>query len=173
MVTVFLGCMALAQNQSGESLADIARANKAAQQAQTSTGAPPKVITNHDLTPDSGDEDQSAPADTMTTVSGVKKSDRYAAQRLHNQLLAQQRISAQWKSRIAGQEERIAETQSRIDRINASIQTAVGTAQYDTPANRTQAIQQERLALLKESLEEQKRSLTAMEEQARRAGANQ
>ena len=52
----------------------------------------------------------------MTTVSGTKRSNRAAERRLSNQLQAEQRISAQWKTRIASQESRVADLQSQIDR---------------------------------------------------------
>ncbi|HUA16541.1 MAG TPA: hypothetical protein VMG31_14695 [Verrucomicrobiae bacterium] len=173
VVAALLSGVALAQSQSGESLGDVARANRAQLQAQEATGAKPKVITNQDLPQGSTAAPESNDPDPMTEVSGVKKQDGYAAQRLSDRLAAQQRTAAQWKARIQEQENRIADLQARIDHVNASIQAAVGTAQYDTPANRYQAIQSERLATLQETLNQQKRKLAVMQDAARRAGSTQ
>jgi chromosome segregation ATPase len=168
-----LGGVALAQSQSADSLGDVARANRASKQAQESSGATPKVITNQDLPAGSTPVPQSNTSDTMSTVSGVEKSDRSADRQLSNRLQAQQRTSELWKARIQEQENRIADLQARIDRVNSSIHNAVGTAQYDTPASRYQAVQTERLAAMQDALDQQKRRLATMEDAARRAGMDQ
>jgi len=164
---------ALAQSQPGESLAEVARANRAQQQTQEASGTMPKVITNQDLPPGSTPVPQSETSDSMTMVSGVKRPDGYADRQLSNRLRAEQRTGAQWKGRIQEQENRIAELEARIDRINAAVHSSVGSAQYETPANRDQAIQLERLAIMQEMLNQQKRRLAMMEETARRSGADQ
>jgi hypothetical protein len=173
LIALLLSGAAFAQSQPSESLGDLARANRANQQAQQASGAPPKVITNQDLPAGSTDVPQSVESNAMTTVSGVQKSDRYADQRLSNHLQAEQRMSAEWRARIQAQEERIADLQSRIDRVSASIHSAVGTAQYDTPVNRYQAVQTERLAAMQDALDQQKRRLAMMQDAARHAGTNQ
>jgi hypothetical protein len=162
-----------AQSQSGDSLGDVARANRASQQAQQASGAAPKVITNQDLPAGSKQVPQSSTPDTMTTVSGVQKSNPFADQRTSNRLQAEQRTSAEWKARIQEQENRVADLQARIDHVNASVHSAVGTAEYDTPANRYQAVQSERLAMMQEMLDQQKRRLASMQDAARRAGMDQ
>jgi hypothetical protein len=164
---------AFAQSQTGDSLADVARANKANQQAQQAAGATPKVITNQDLPAGSKQVPQPNTSDTMTAVSGVQKSNPYADQRLSNRMQAEQRTGAEWRARIQEQENRIADLQSRIDHVNAAVHSAVGTAQYDTPANRYQAVQTERLAMMQEMLDQQKRRLASMQDAARRAGMDQ
>lgn len=172
-LALVLGATMFAQSQSGDALGDVARANRSKQDAQQSTGTSPKVITNQDLPVDpseGSDESQSQP---KAKASGAKKLDRNADQRLSNRLIAEQRTTEQWKARIQDQEDRIADLQARIDRVNGSIRTAVGTAQYDTPASRTHAIQIERLANLQQTLDEQKRKLEQMQDAARRAGAGQ
>ncbi len=163
----------LAQSQPGDALGDVARANRAKQRAQEASGAAPKVIANQDLPADSTGIPESSASEPMTMVSGVKRSDPNADQRLGNRLLAEQRAGAQWKARIQEQENRIADLQGRIERVNASIRSAVGTAQYDTPANRYQAVQTERLAMMQDMLDQQKRRLAMMEDAARRAEMNQ
>jgi hypothetical protein len=163
---------AQSDSDSSQSLGDVARATRAKTQAEEQAAAPPKVITNQDLpagssagTPDSGQP--------MTQVSGVKKPNPYADQRVSNQLQAQERARAQWKARIHDQENRIADLQARIDHINAQTQAAIGTATYDTPVNRYQMIQEQRVANLQEQLDQQKRKLEEMQDAARRAGADQ
>jgi len=169
IIALLLSGAAFAQSQAGESLGDVARANRANRQAQEADGTPPKVITNQDL-PAPPPAPESNDSNPMTTVSGVKRSDPYGDQRLSNRLLAEQGRGQQWRSRIEEQENRIADLEARIERLNASIHRAVGTAQYETPPNRYQALQMERLATMQQMLEEQKRRLETMQDAARRAG---
>jgi hypothetical protein len=164
---------AFAQSQSGESLGDIARANRAKQEAQEASGSVPKVITNQDLPATPSGVPESSPADPMTEVSGVDRPDQYADRQLSSRLAAEQRTAGQWRARIQDQENRIADLQSRIERVNAAIHNSVGTAQYDAPVNRYQAVQMERLAMMQQILDQQKRRLAMMEDAARRAGMNQ
>ena len=173
IIAILLGGPALAQSQPTESLGDVARENRTKQQGQDAAGTKPKVITNQDLPPGSKPVPESDTSDAMTTVSGVNKSDRSADQRLSTRLLAEQRAGEMWKARIQAQEDRIADLQARIDRVNAAMHSAVGTAQYDTPVNRYQAIQMERLATMQQNLDQQKQRLAAMQDAARRAGMNQ
>lgn len=173
IVALMLTGAVFAQSQSGDSLGDVARANRAKQQVQEGTGGSSKVITNQDLPVDSAASPEKDPATTKPSVPGVKKTDRAAEQRQSNRLIAEQRVSEQWKARIQEQENQIADLQVRIDRVNASIRNAVGTADYDTPASRTHAIQLERLANLQQQLDQQKRKLEQMQDAARRAGAGQ
>jgi hypothetical protein len=161
------------QPQSGDSVADVARANRAKVQAQEASGATPKMITNQELPAGSVPAAESGPLDDMTTVSGVKKSDRSGDQRLNQRLMAEQRVSGQWKARLQDQEARIADLQARIDRITAALHAAIGTAQYDTPVNRYQMIQTDRLAQMQETLSQQKEKLAQMQDAARRAGVGQ
>jgi hypothetical protein len=164
---------AFAQSQTGQSLGDVARENRAKQEAQESSGSAPKVITNRDLPSSSTGIPDASPTDPMTEVSGVSHPNRYAEQQVSNRLATEQRNAGQWKARIQDQENRVADLQSRIDHVNASIHNAVGTAQYDTPANRYQAVQSERLAMMQQMLDQQKRRLAWMEDAARRAGMDQ
>jgi hypothetical protein len=171
ILALLLSGAVFAQSQSGGSLGDVARANRAKQQAQEAAGTLPKVITNQDLPASPPSVPESS--DPMTEVSGVNRPDRYAGQQLSNRLAAEQRTAVEWKARIQSQENRIADLQSRIDHVNAAIHRSVGTAQYDTPANGYQAIQTERLAMLQQILDQQKRRLAMMEDAARRAGMDQ
>lgn len=163
-----LSSVALAQSQPGEPLGDIARANREQQQAQQASGTTPKVITNQDLPPGSTPVQQSSASDSMTMVSGVTRSNPYADQQLSNRLMAEQRTSGQWKTRIQEQETRIAELQARVDHASAMVHNSAGAGQY---GNRYQAMQ--RLSLMQERLEQQKQRLAMMQDAARRSGADQ
>jgi hypothetical protein len=165
--------VAVAQSQPGESLADVARANRANQQAQEAAGIMPKMITNRDLPADSQGIPQANAADPMTTVSGVSRTDPYVDQHLGNRLQAEQHAGAEWRARIQAQENRIADLQMRIERANAFMHSSLGTAQYETPVNRYQAAQMQRLAMMQEMLDRQKRRLAMMQDAARHAGMDQ
>jgi hypothetical protein len=171
-VGLLLNAAAIGQSQTGASLADIARANRAKQQAEEAAGATPKVITNQDLP--SAPSNLPESTEPMTTVSGVERSvDSYSDQRANQRLVAEERAGQQWKARIEDQEARIADLQARIARVNQSMRAAVGTAQYDTPANRYQSIQMERLAHMQELLDQQQRRLSMMQDAARLTGMGQ
>jgi len=162
----------MGQSQTGDSLGDVARANHAKQQAQQAAGSTPKIITNQDLPSDPSGVPESL--EPMTTVSGVKRSmDSYSELRANQRLLAEQRAGEQWKARIQDQEARIADLRTRIDRVNESMHAAVGTAQYETPVNRYQSIQMERLAHMQEMLDQQQRRLSMMQDAARLTGMGQ
>jgi len=173
-IGLLLNAAAVAQSQSqaGDSLADISRANRAKQQGQEAAGAKPKIITNQDLpSAPSGIPESVEP---MTTVSGVKRSvDIYSEQRANQRLVAEYRAGEQWKARIQDQEARIADLQTRIDRVNESMHAAVGTAQYETPVSRYQSIRMERLAHMQEMLDQQQRRLSTMQDAARLTGMGQ
>jgi hypothetical protein len=172
-IAALLSGAALAQSQTGESLGDVARANRANQQSQEAAGTMPKVITNHDLPAGSQGIPEASASEPMTTVSGVNRHDLYRDQRLSNHLQAEQNTGAEWRARIQAQENRIADLQTRIDRVNAAMHSSYGTAQYDTPVNRSQAFQMERLAMMQEMLDQQKRRLALMQDAARHAGMEQ
>jgi hypothetical protein len=171
-VALLLNAAATGQSQAGNSLADVARANRAKQQAEDAVGSTPKVITNQDI--------PSAPSDIpessvpMTTVSGVTQfADSYSDQHANQRLLAEERAGQYWKPRIENQEARIADLQARIERVNQSMHAAAGTAQYETPVNRYQSIQMERMGHMQEMLDQQQRRLAMMQDAARLTGMGQ
>ncbi len=177
IVAVLLSGAAFAQTQSQqaqsqESLGDVARAYRAKEQAQEASGAKPKLITNQDV-PAPTPIPESDPSDPMTMVSGVKRSASHNDQGLSNRLVAERRSGEQWRSRIQEQEGRIADLQSRIDRVSAAMRASVGSAQYETPVNRYQAVQMERLRNMQEMLAQQQQKLGMMQDAARRAGMDQ
>ena len=170
-VGLLLTAPAIAQSQAGVSLADVARANRAKEQADVAAGTMPKTITNQDIPSAASNLPESS--EPMTTVSGVKKSVDNYSERSNQRLFAEQRAGEQWRARIADQEARIADLRARIDHVNQSMHAAVGTAQYDAPVNRYQSIQMERLTHMQEMLDLQQRRLSMMQDAARLSGMGQ
>jgi len=163
---------ALAFGESGQSLGDVARANREKQATQEAAGAHPKVITNQDLPSDPGMIPESDASSPMTMVSGVSRpmDERSSDRRFAQQDLADQRAGAQWRERIQAQESRIAELQARIDQMNSAIHGSSGGVQYEGPYNRYRGHQMQRVAQMQEMLDQQRRKLDLMQEAARRAG---
>ncbi|HTS07617.1 MAG TPA: hypothetical protein VMP68_18715 [Candidatus Eisenbacteria bacterium] len=162
---------ALAFGQSGQSLGDVARANREKQAAQDASGTRPKVITNQDVSSNPGEITESDASSPMTMVSGVSRPyERASDGRLAQQDLTEQRAGTQWRERILAQESKIAELQSRIDQLNASIHGPSGGVQYEGPYNRYQARQRQRLGQMQATLDQQKRKLDLMQEAARHSG---
>jgi hypothetical protein len=149
----------------GQSLGDIARENREKQSAEDPSAPKPKVITNKELgvDPDGDQVPSESPADVTTKT-------KTADHRSEQQRLADRRLAEQWKRQILAQESKMITLRARIDQLNASIHSVAGSAQYEGPANRSQALQQERLAQVQLQFDEQKRKLEAMQEEARRAG---
>jgi hypothetical protein len=147
----------------GQSLGDIARANREKQQADDTSAVPPKVITNADLPKNTNPTSSDAPPQT---AAASNKLDHRAVQ----QTLAEQRAAEQWRTRILTQKQKMANLQARVDQLNASIQTANGSAQFDGPSGRGQARQMQQVMQIQLRLDEQRRTLLEMQEAARRAG---
>ena len=142
----------------GQSLADVARANREKQPQANPVAKQPAVITNDDLDPQ-GTAPQ-AIATPGNKAAHVPSGEQHPID---------QAAAAQWKRQILAQKERIATLQARIDQLNASIHP-VGSAQFDGPTNRSQAQQAQRLAEVQLQLDAQKRKLAEMQDEARRAG---
>lgn len=147
-----------------QSLGDVARANL---EKKTDDGsAQPRVITNKDLPkdPDTGQ----APSELQPAAT--EPTNEAADHRSAQQRLAEQRAAEQWKRQILVQKNRVAILQSRIDKLNASIQSAHGSVQSEGPYNRYQMRQLQRVARIQQQLDEQKSQLDQMQETARHAG---
>jgi hypothetical protein len=124
---------------SGQSLGDIARANREKQQTQAQSddqsATPPRVITNADLPKNTDPAPNDAPS--QQNASANKAADHRSTQRT----AAEQRVAEQWRSKILVQKQKMANLQARIDQLNASMQAANGSAQFDGPSGRGQARQ--------------------------------
>jgi predicted RNase H-like nuclease (RuvC/YqgF family) len=169
MQRVFLKISAIALLMSsaayGQSLGDIARANREKQNAENTSAAQPRVITNANLPKDPDANQEPVEAQSGTSASSTA-ADHHSAQ----QRLAEQRAADQWKRQILAQKNNMATLQARIDQLNASIRSAGGSVQYEGPYNRHQARQLQRVAQIQLQLDEQKMKLDQMQEAARHAG---
>ena len=169
MQRVFLKISAIALLMSsaayGQSLGDIARANREKQNAENTSAAQPRVITNANLPKDPDSNQEPAEAQSGTNASSTAADHRSAQQRL-----AEQRAADQWKRQILAQKNKMATLQARIDQLNESIRSAGGSVQYEGPYNRHQARQLQRVAQIQLQLDEQEMKLDQMQEAARHAG---
>lgn len=154
----------------GQSLGDAARANREKQQEEQASGTQPRMFTNADVPADPPGTPESKPqADNAPAASAHPLQDRWADQRATVRDQAQQRAAAIWKARIDTQEQRIANLQVRIDRLNSLNHSPGGDTQYRGPYQ-YQARQLQLAAFLQQQLEEQNQRLVAMQDAARRAG---
>jgi hypothetical protein len=169
MQRIFLKISAIALLMSsaayGQSLGDIARANREKQNAENPSAAQPKVITNANLPKDPDANQVPAEAQPGTNAGNTAADHRSAQQRL-----AEQRAADQWKRQILAQKNKTATLQARIDELNASIRSAGGSVQSEGPYNRHQARQLQRVAQFQRQLDEQTMKLDQMQEAARHAG---
>ena len=169
MQRVFLKISAIALLMSsaayGQSLGDIARANREKQNAENTSAAQPRVITNANLPKDPDANQEPAEAQSGTNASSTAADHRSAQQRL-----AEQRAADQWKRQILAQKNKMATLQARIDQLNESIRSAGGSVEYEGPYNRHQARQLQRVAQIQLQLDEQNMKLDQMQEAARHAG---
>jgi len=202
MQEMFLKILAIALLMSlaafGQSLGDIARANRDKQDAEDEqSAAKPKVITNADLPknpnanlgPREAQPGASATIDSKATDRGPEDRGpedrgsedrrsgdrrpgdrRVADRRSAEQRLAEQHAADQSKRQILAQKNKTATLQAQVDQLNASIRSEYGTVQYDAPSNSYQARQLQRVAQIQRQLGEQKRKLEQMQEAARHAG---
>jgi hypothetical protein len=151
-----------------QSLGDAARANREKQQQEQVSGTQPRVFTNTDVPADPPGTPETKPQADGTPTSHPYQ-DRWAEQRAAAGTQAQQRAGAMWKARIDAQEQRIANLQARIERLNSLNQAPGGNSQYQGPYQ-YQARQLQRAAFLQQQLDEQNQRLSAMQDAARRAG---
>jgi hypothetical protein len=159
-----MGCAA----QEQQSLGDIARELKAKQNADSSASASssstaPKIITNKDL-PHDGDGVTPSPQPPAPVEKGKGAAQFEAKQRQADQ------HATQWRRQILAQKERMANLQSRINVLNASIRAENGSAQFSGPNGRGQARQVQQVVNLQQQLDVQRIRLDQMQESARRAG---
>lgn len=144
----------------GQSLGDIARANREKQGTATPAANQPAVITSDDLEAGSDGKGSQHPAAKVSKVAAHARAEQDAID---------PRAAAQWKKQIIAQEDKIATLQGKIDEINAALHPA-GSAQFNGPYNKYQTTQMQRLADVQLQMDEQKKKLAEMQEEARRAG---
>lgn len=151
-----------------QSLGDVARANREKQQQEQASGTQPRLFTNTDVPADPPGTPKTNP-DTPSATGSHPAQDRWAEQRATARDQSQLRAGAIWRARIEAQEQRIANLQSRIDRLNSLNQAPGGDSQYQGPYQ-YQARQLQWASALRQQLDEQNQNLAAMQDAARRAG---
>jgi hypothetical protein len=158
-LTITLGANLAAH---GQSLGDIARANREKQGTATPAANQPAVITSDDLEAgtDGKSKDAQHPAVKVIKVAAHPRAEQDAID---------PRAAAQWKKQISAEKDKIATLQARADEINALIHPA-GSAQFNGPYNKYQTTQMQRLADVQLQMDEQKKKLAEMQEEARKAG---
>ena len=144
----------------GQSLGDIARANREKQNSATPAVNQPAVITSDD--PEAGSDGKGA-------QHAAAKVSKVALRARAEHDAIDPKVAARWKKQIVAQEDKIATLQGKIDELNASIHPA-GSAQFNGPYNKYQTTQMQRLADVQLQMDEQKKKLAEMQEEARRAG---
>jgi len=144
----------------GQSLGDIARANREKQGSAAPAAGQPAVITSDDL---------EAGTDGKAVQHPAAKVSKVAAHGRAEQDAIDPRAAAQWKKQIIAQQDKIATLQGKIDELNAAIHPA-GSAQFNGPYNKYQTTQMQRLADVQLQMDEQKKKLAEMQEEARKAG---
>ena len=170
-----LPVQSLSGTSSGQSLGDVARANQEKKAADASGAPSPKVITNADL-PKKPDEDADPVNQNQNTASDPPKAatNRKAAQ----QRATEQRAGEHWRQQILEQKDKIANLQTRCDRLRARIHFAdtgnpnsSGVGYYAGQAyNAQEARAMERLHDMEDQLNQQKQKLDRIQEAARHAG---
>ena len=171
-LTIMAGLLLTGWTASGQSLGDVARESREKKAAAPST-PPSKVITNADL-PKDPDGDASSSAGEGETQTETSAADAASSQKAAEKRATEQRAAERWKKQILAQENRIANLQSQIDNLKASIHFVDPNATYDyyqaLAYNRYQARQLERLKEMQQRLDQQKQKLADMQEAARHAG---
>jgi hypothetical protein len=158
----------------GQSLGDVARENREKQKAKdASSTTKPKVITNENL-PKNPDAD-AGPRESAGKMEAAPPKAASSGQPARHQPAAHQPAAHQsaeeWKRQILAQKNAIAALQAQIDKVNDSIYFVVANDYYNgVQHNEHQVKKQEDVARMQQELEEQKKTLAAMQEAARQAG---
>jgi len=153
LLVVLFACLVAASY--GQSLGDVARAQRQKRQNQSPQTAP-KIITNDDLPNRGAAEDAPAP-DAQIKNSPTRPLGSKSAE--------------QWKAEIAAQRNTVTSLQNQIDRLSASVHFASGNCVYHcVEHNERQLNKQDEVQRLQEQLGQAKQSLENMQEAARREG---
>jgi predicted RNase H-like nuclease (RuvC/YqgF family) len=141
---------------SGQSLGDVARAQRQKEQAKTSQTAP-KIITNDDL----GEPADGEPKDG----SARGKPDDPHAKPLGS------KTAEQWKAEIEAQKTAIVNLQSRIDRVNSSVRFTQTTRTWNAVRhNERQEQKLDDVQQMQNQLAEAQKRLEQLQESVRQEG---
>lgn len=149
----------------GQSLGDIARANREKQNQTGTSATQPIVVTTDDLENPAG----TAPAANSPSARPGSKAHPQTLHRVSAEQPVNERAAAEWKRRILAEKGKIATLQAQIEQLNAAIHPA-GSAQFEGPPSRDRAKQMQRVAEIQIQLDAQKRTLAELQEEARHAG---
>ena len=141
-----------------QSLGNVARETREKNASATAT---PKVITDSDVAKDAPVSEKTSAstkaASSAKTANSTNSPDPHPAEQWRRQILAQKRT-------VATLEKRLARFQASLTSVDAD---AIARGEI---LSRSQALEQERIAQVKEQLEEQRAKLLELQEEARRAG---
>ena len=145
-----------------QSLGDVARQQRA--QNAKNTNQSHKVVTDEDI-PDHPNSDSDKSEDNSANTASDASTDK------HSSADAKLQTGEEWKSAIGEQKQAVAEMQSQLDKLNASIHY-VEANRYSNGVeyNQYQARKQKEADRMQAQLDEQKRKLSDMQEKARSQG---
>jgi hypothetical protein len=142
----------IASSLAGQSLGDVARANREKKKEKTESAAK-HIVTNDDI-PSSPEADIEAPKQEEKKAPAPGK-----------------RSAEEWKSRILAQKKVVATLEAQIGKLNKSIYFVNANEYYNgVQHNQYQAKKQQRVAQMQLQLEEERKHLAEMQEAARQAG---
>ena len=164
--------VAVAQSSSTKPLADVAKTEEARRQQ---TKKPAKVITNSDLKPDISKGVAPPPA-TATTTSTPTNTSPATATPDKPADVGPAKDQAYWAGRIKTARDQVQRTQIFMDSLQSRINAlTTDFVNRDDPAQRAKIEGDRKAALaelerVKQELSDQQKAITAIEDEARRAG---
>jgi len=171
-VVLAFAAVAAAQSSSTKPLADVAKAEEARRQQ---TKKPAKVITNSDLRPDISKGVAPAPA-TATATSTPTNTSPGTATPDKPADAGPAKDQAYWATRIKTARDQVQRTQIFMDSLQSRINAlTTDFVNRDDPAQRAKIEGDRKAALaelerVKKELSDQQKAITAIEDEARRAG---
>ncbi len=146
-----------------QSLGDVARQQRA--QNTKNANQPHKVLTDEDM-PDHSNSDSDKSADNSASPAFPDSSANN-----HSATNDKLQTGEEWKSAIGEQKQAVAEMQTQLDKLNASIHY-VEANRYSNGVeyNQYQARKQQEAGRMQAQLDAQKKKLSEMQEKARREG---
>lgn len=144
----------------GQSLGDVARANREKQNQANPSATQPAVITTDDL--------EAGSTKSLLVPTSARPAKASTPTHPGGEVI-DPKLAAEWKRKIVAQKSKVQTLQAQIDQLNAQIHPPGGAA-FEGPPSRDQARRMQRVAEIQTQLDEQKRALAEMQEEARRAG---
>lgn len=158
MIGIFLVCgVSLAQDS--PSLGDLARQQRQQkEQAKTTSGKTPKIITNELL-----------PRHAAETVTSEMTSPKDAEIAVAS--TATKQTAESWKAQILAEKNQIASLQGQVEELNESIRFAPGNCVANCVSwNERQRDKQQQVERMQSQLADQKKHLEELQESARKQG---